>query len=173
MTGELTPRQWRFISEYLIDLNGTQAAIRAGYSENGADVAAIRLLGNVRIAAEIAKHNDKRAKKVGLEAEGVLDELRKLVYGDTRKLYKDDGITLKQPHEWDDDTAACVAGVEVTEEFAGKGDQRELVGYTKRVKQWDKLGAIDKAMKHLGLFEKDNNQRAPNLQMQINLMGVE
>lgn len=170
---ELTARQWRFVTEYLIDLNGTQAAIRAGFSPKGADVTAIRLLGINRIAEEIAKHNDKRAKKVGLEAEGVLDELRKIVYGDTRKLYKEDGVTLKQPHEWDDDTAACVSGVEVTEEFAGRGEERELVGYTKRVKQWDKLAAIEKAMKHLGLFEKDNNQRTPNLSMQIVAMGVD
>ena len=47
----LTPRQARFVKEYLVDLNGTQAAIRAGYSASGADVQAVRLLGNARVKA--------------------------------------------------------------------------------------------------------------------------
>ena len=47
-TKPLNPRQAAFVREYLVDLNGTQAAIRAGYSPNGADVQAIRLLGNAK-----------------------------------------------------------------------------------------------------------------------------
>lgn len=167
---ELTARQWRFITEYLVDLNGTQAAIRAGYSPKTANEQAARLLAKASISDEVAKHCDRRAAKIGLTAERVLGELEKIVFSDTRNLYKPDG-SLKKPSEWDDNTAAMVAGVKVTEEFSGKGEERELVGYTKEVRQWDKLSAIEKAMKHLGLFEKDNNQRTPNMTMQIMNVG--
>lgn len=63
---ELTEKQRRFILEYIKDANGTQAAIRAGYSKNGADVAAIRLLGNARISAEIDKVVDKTYQELNL-----------------------------------------------------------------------------------------------------------
>lgn len=167
---DLTARQWRFVTEYLVDLNGTQAYIRSGYSPKGAEVSASHLLRNPKVAEQIEKHMDRRAKKTGLTADRVLSELEKIVFSDTRTLYREDG-SLKQPHEWDDNTAAMVAGVEITEEFEGRGDERELVGYTKKVKQWDKLAAIEKAMKHLGLFKEDNAQRAPNLVMQIANVG--
>lgn len=130
------------------------------------------MLSNAEVASEIAKHCDKRAAKTGLTADRVLSELEKIVFSDSRKLYREDG-SLKSPSEWDDDTAGFVAGLKVTEEYEGRGEDRQLVGYTKEVKQWDKLAAIDKAMKHLGLFEKDNAQRAPNLQMQIVAVGVD
>lgn len=168
--GELTARQRLFISEYLIDRNGTQAALRAGFAVKGASVQATRLLANVRVAAEIAKRTEKYEEKTGITAERVLAEIAKVAFSDTRRLYNDDGA-LKQPHEWDDETAGFVAGVEVTEEFEGRGDERELIGYTRKVKQWDKLAGLDKLAKHLGLFEKDNSQKVPNLQMQIIAVG--
>ena len=65
----LTPRQERFVAEYLIDLNATQAAIRAGYSAKTAEVQGPRLLGNVRVAAAIADGQAKRAERNGLIVE--------------------------------------------------------------------------------------------------------
>lgn len=169
---ELTPRQKLFITEYLIDRNGTQAAIRAGFSENGAAVQAARLLSNVNIASEIEKRTEKHAEKSGLTAERVLKEIERLCFSDTRKLLNEDG-SLKATSEWDDDTAASVAGVEIFEEFEGKGEARELVGYTKKLKIWDKNAALEKAAKHLGLYEKDNAQQRPNIVMQMANIGPE
>jgi phage terminase small subunit len=57
---KLTPRQKRFIAEYLVDLNATNAAIRAGYSEKTAFVQGPRLLGNVRVASYIAEKTEKK-----------------------------------------------------------------------------------------------------------------
>lgn len=167
---EFTPRQRLFIREYLVDLNGTKAAIRAGYSENGASVRAAQLLGDSRIFSEIEKHKDKRSEKTGITAERVLRELERISFFDQRKLYHDGG-KMKHPTEWDDDTAAVVSGLKVTEEFAGKGDERECIGFTKEVKLWDKVSGLDKLAKHLGLYERDNAQRAPNLAMQIVYSG--
>jgi hypothetical protein len=55
--------------------------------------------------------------------------------------------------------AGAVASIEVDELFDGKGKGRKFIGYTKKVKFWDKNSGIEKAMKHLGLFAEDNKQR--------------
>jgi phage terminase small subunit len=67
-------RRWlkRFVSEYLIDLNATQAAIRAGYSENTAEVQGPRLLGNVRVQAAIAEATEQREKRTQITQDYVL-----------------------------------------------------------------------------------------------------
>lgn len=72
---ELNDRQQRFVAEYLVDLNGTQAAIRAGYAEGSADVHANRLLGNDRIKQAIAEKQKKLAIKSDITIERVLKEL--------------------------------------------------------------------------------------------------
>ena len=63
--------------------------------------------------------------------------------------------------------------VEVREEFEGTGKDRRLVGYTRKVRFWSKTEAVNMAMKHFGQFERDNNQRMPNLAIQVNLVGPE
>jgi len=72
----LNPKQTRFVAEYLIDLNATQAAIRAGYAKGKtAEVQGSRLLGNAKIAAEIAKGQAKLGAKLELTAEKVLKDI--------------------------------------------------------------------------------------------------
>lgn len=78
-TGALTPKQSAFVAEYLIDLNATQAAIRAGYSENGASVTGVRLLGNPKIAEAVQQGQSQRAKRVELTADYVLSNLTEVV----------------------------------------------------------------------------------------------
>ena len=70
----MTPKQERFVQEYLIDLNATQAAIRAGYSAKDADVAGPRLLGNVGVKAAIAEAMGERASELAVDARWVLSE---------------------------------------------------------------------------------------------------
>jgi phage terminase small subunit len=68
----------RFVTEYLVDLNATQAAIRAGYSANGASVTGCRLLADPKIRTLIEARNEKRAERVGLTADGVLEGIKRL-----------------------------------------------------------------------------------------------
>lgn len=75
----LTPKQRLFVVEYLKDLNATQAAIRAGYSEATAKQQGSRLLTNVDIQAEIATKVNKRMEKAELSAEYVLEGIREVV----------------------------------------------------------------------------------------------
>lgn len=74
-TSKLTPRQERFVQEYLIDLNATQAAIRAGYSKKTADVQGPRLLGNVGVCAAINKGRAKQAERLEITAASITTRL--------------------------------------------------------------------------------------------------
>lgn len=147
----LNPRQLRFIDEYLVDLNGTHAAIRAGYSRNGADVQAVRLLGDARIAAAIEEGRRRLAERTQISAERVLQEVSRLAFLDIRRAFDEDG-NLKPMAELDDDTAAAIAGLEVLEEYQGRGQDREYLGRTKKIKLSDKKGALELLMRHLGLL---------------------
>jgi phage terminase small subunit len=147
----LTPKQQRFVQEYLVDLNATQAAIRAGYSARAANTNGPRMLVDAGIAAAIAEAQKARGERTGITADRVLTELARLAFADGRRLYRPDG-TLKLPHEWDDDTAASVAGVE-TQEQLGREDGDTPVVLTRKVKRWDKKGSLELLGRHLGLFK--------------------
>src|SRR5271166_2896559 len=75
---KLTPKQARFVQEYLIDLNAAQAAIRAGYSAKTARVIGHENLTKPEIAAAIEKAKAKRAERTELTSDMVVDELRKI-----------------------------------------------------------------------------------------------
>lgn len=77
-TRPLTPKQARFVSEYLVDLNATQAAIRAGYSASRAEITGSDLVRNRRVAAVIAERQQIRAETVGIDAAYVLRQAVKL-----------------------------------------------------------------------------------------------
>lgn len=74
----LTPRQQRFVDEYLVDLNGTQAAIRAGYSVSGARAHACKLLTNANIQAAISAAQAARQERTELTADEVIRDLREV-----------------------------------------------------------------------------------------------
>ncbi|GAA4475545.1 terminase small subunit [Gluconacetobacter asukensis] len=152
----LTGKQARFVDEYLVDLNATRAAIRAGYSEKTAQEQSSRLLSNVMVQDALSKAQKARSARTQITQDRVVQEIARLGLSDIRKLFDDAGRLL-QPHEWDDDTAAAVASIEV--------DQRKDPGpdgdrYTvTKIKAWDKNSALEKLMKHLGLYERDNEQK--------------
>ena len=75
----LTPKQQRFVEEYLIDLNATQAAIRAGYSEKTANEQGSRLLANVSISEAIAEAKNKRAERTEITQDYVLSNIQKVI----------------------------------------------------------------------------------------------
>ena len=75
---KLTAKQARFVSEYLIDLNATQAAIRAGYAKSGAGVEGVRLLANAKVAEAIALGRAKQERRAEIKADDVIRELVKI-----------------------------------------------------------------------------------------------
>ena len=82
MADKLTPKQEMFIKEYLVDLNATQAAIRAGYSAKMARQMGAENLSKPYIAAEIQKAMDERSERVGIKADDVLREIASIAYDD-------------------------------------------------------------------------------------------
>lgn len=160
----LKPKPRAFAVEYLKDKNATQAYIRAGYSARGnsAEVNAARLLRNAQVSAAIAKAEQEMLAKVqedtGITLERTLREIARGAFYDPRRFFDDKG-ELRRVTDLDDGTASALAGFEVTEEFQGRGDKRELSGYTKKVKLADRKGYLDMLMKHLGGYKVDNDQK--------------
>ena len=153
-TDGITEKQARFVQEYLKDLNASQAAKRAGYSapyeRRGYEV-----LKNPKVAALIKAEQAKIREEAGIEAKDVVRQVAAIVFADPRKLVDSRGVPLPL-HKLDDATAAAVASYEVETNAQTKVR-------TTKVKFWDKNSAAEKLMKHLGLFEKDNRQRADPL----------
>lgn len=146
----LSPKRQRFVDEYLLDLNATQAAIRAGYTPKTATQQGSRLLTYAEVQAAIAAGQAKASISANVTAERVLLELARLAFLDPRQLYQQDG-TLRPIQDLPADLAACLSSIEVTEECRGEGEKRELVGMTKKVRFWDKGKALGLLCKHLNL----------------------
>lgn len=159
-------RRQAFVAAYLINgRNATQAAITAGYSKKTAYSQGQRLLKNVEVANQVVAAVEKVQAITGLTLERTLQEVARLSFFDARKLYRD-GVLIPV-HELDDDTAAAVAAIE-TDEITGDG---AIIGRTRKLKFWDKNAALEKAMRHLGAYEKDNAQRGPDIAMQVVMVG--
>lgn len=145
MAKELTAKQARFVEEYLIDLNATQACIRAGYSAKTADRIGPELLGKTWVAEAIATAIKARSARTQITQDRVLQEYARLAFSDMRTLMAWDagGVALKTSADLTDDQAASVA--EVSQTISKEGGSI-------RLKVHDKKGALDSVAKHLGMF---------------------
>lgn len=148
MAARLTDKQKRFVTEYLVDLNATQAAIRAGYSEKTACEQGARLLANVKVQAAVQKGKAERAKRTEITQDRVLLEYARIAFFDPRKLFDDEG-NPKHITELDDETAAALAGLDVEKRV----DDNGVETYTKKYKIADKLRALEMTGRHLGMFD--------------------
>src|SRR5580658_398365 len=158
-------RRARFAAEYTKDFNATQAAIRSGYSpgknNRSAEVTGSRLLSDVEVQAMVRSHHAQAAVKSGITVDRVQQEIARIAFSDARKLYRGDG-SLKAPQEWDDDTAAAVAGVETLETVLNKpGDGEDEADYIERavirkIKRWDKGRALAQCVEILGMGKSLN-----------------
>lgn len=151
----LTPKQKIFADEYLIDLNATRA-YKVAYprvkNEETAAAAGARLLRNVKVVEYVQKRMDERAQRTEITQDRVLQELAKLGFFDIRKLFDDSGKPLDITG-LDDETAACIAGLEVMDVYEGAGEDKEFAGYVKKYKLSDKLKALELIGRHLGMFK--------------------
>lgn len=143
-------RRARFALEYAKDLNGAQAAIRAGYSPRAAKVTASRLLTDTNLRARIDELLRRAAEAAAITVERTQKEIARIAYGDIRKLF-DKGNGLREITELDEDATAMVAAIEIVEEYQGRGESRELVRRTYKIKTRDKLKALDMCMSILGM----------------------
>lgn len=168
---EAVARRQRFVDAYIANGgDATAAAIKAGYSAKSAAQQSSRMLHHPDVEKALAARRKELAKKFALDAESILQELAGLAYFDPADLFDDDGKLLPIK-EMPKHARKAIASIEVDELFEGVGKDRSQIGWTKKIRVWDKNSAIEKAMKHLGQFAKDNAQTRPTVRL-IDLTGM-
>jgi phage terminase small subunit len=121
---------------------------------------ASRLMANPKVASRVTNLRVPALEVARLEIEETLRQLAWVLRSDPRRLFRPDGSFIPV-HELDDATAAGISSIEL-----------DADGKPKKVRFWSKTDAIDKAMRHLGLFERDNREQGRNLAIQVNLVGA-
>lgn len=146
----LTPKQIDFIEQYLIDLNGTQAAIRSGYAEDSAHVIASKLLSNAKISRYLKVRMRERMSKLGITQERVLKEISLVAFSNMKNLARWEGesVSLKDSETMEDDISASVSEVSSTSSEKGSST---------KIKLHDKMKALEMLAKHTGLYLPDED----------------
>lgn len=142
-----------FCLEYIKDQNAARAARDAGYSENGASVMGVRLLAKANIKARIKQLLEEQRTRVLLSGDEILLGIKALASSDIRRLFDTKTGCFLPMDEWPDDMAVCVASIEIEELFRGRGENRVWVGYTKKLKLWDKPKSQENLGRNKGLFK--------------------
>lgn len=153
----LNDRQRRFAEEYVVDLNATEAATRAGYSPKTAYAQGSRLLSHVEVAALIKELQDERAARTGITAAKVLAEEARIAFLDPADLFDELG-RLKTIHEIPEDARRAIKAIDVVE--INEANTGEIKGYVTKVKFESKGQALGRVERHLGMYERDNAQRS-------------
>lgn len=153
----MNARKRRFVDEYLVDLNATEAAKRSGYSAKTAYSIGQRLLKDVEIAASIAVEQDARAARVQVRADEVLRELVAIVRTNPSHFTTDaeGNLALRDPNDME--SWRAVASVKQKTRFIPQKNDEPIVEKEVEFKLWDKNAGIDKAMRHLGILASEVN----------------
>lgn len=136
---QLTAKQVRFVDEYLIDLNATQAAMRAGYSRNSADKIGSQLLGKTGVQNALRAEQAKLSAKVGIGKTQVIVALAAIAFADIGDYVEPDGVTLRP-----------LASLTRQQRMALAHSRQHREGFTIRLHS--KIRALDLLAKHLGLY---------------------
>lgn len=151
---KLTDRQERFCLEYVVDLNATQAAIRAGYKEGTAGQTAGENLKKPQIKKKITQLQAEIAKRTQITADMVVRELAAIGFADVRECFDQHGNILN-PKKLPDSISRVVAGIDLIEV---KKDVK-----VKKLKLWNKVAALESLAKHLGMYQQDSGATAINI----------
>ena len=157
----ITARQSLFAQEFLVDLNATQAAIRAGYSPNTANEQAVRLMAKPEVKAEVERLQAQSANTLQISRERVLLELSKIAFSDIKKLYQTNQrkFVYKSVSDIPDEFWPAISAIKITP--SEWGDSIHITLH-------NKIGALEMLGRHLGLFEADNAQKQA---ITINVIG--
>lgn len=157
---KLTEKQQRFVEEYLIDLNATQAAIRAGYSVKTANEQGSQNLAKLSIQQAIAEQMAERSKRTGINQDRVVLELAKIALVKMTDIVDNQG-RIKSDASPDD--LACIESVKYKESESDTGSSVE-----REVKIASKLKALELLGKHLGMW---NDKLDVNITQPIVITG--
>ena len=140
--------QRRFVQEYKIDLNATQAAIRAGYSENTAYSQGQRLLKDVEIAGEIQQELDRCCERTRVTKDKIIRELARIGFANVGKILDDSSGGILEGLSEDD--LAAVSSVKT--KTLSTDDETGHVIIEREIKFHDKGKALEQLGRHLGMF---------------------
>lgn len=157
---KLTEKQQRFVDEYLIDLNATQAAIRAGYSVKTAQEQGYQLLQKTSVQQVISERMAERSKRTGVNQDRVVLELAKIAFVRMTDIVDDKG---KIRDSATDDDLACIESVKYKESVSETGSSVE-----REVKTASKLKALELLGKHLGMW---NDKSDLNIMLPVVITG--
>lgn len=144
----LTPNELQFIQEYLVDLNGRAAAVRAGFSERSAHVASSRMLNDVRIAWRIQEAIEARAGRTQLTADMVIRELMTIGLSDISNYVIDDNGHVDIHPDAPSEATRAIKAIDRTVRYDQDGN--EII--ETKITLWDKNSALNLLAKHLGLL---------------------
>ena len=145
--GDLTAKQEQFCKEYIIDLNATQAAIRAGYSPTSAKQIAGENMTKHDIKERIQELADKRSERTEITADRVLNEISRMAFFNFEDVVNEEGQVLNLD-KWSRDDLAAIQ--EITEDLQKSEGSTQLL--KRKVKLADKRGSLELLGKHLKLF---------------------
>jgi phage terminase small subunit len=145
--GHASPKQKRFVEEYLVDLNGKQAAIRAGYSPKTAEVQASRLLRYAKVQAALESAMRARSKRTEITADRVVTEFAKIAFANMRDYWPPAGEKFDLPR-LDQDRTAAVEEIVIDESVDPSGVLHRRI----HLKLHDKQRALDSLARHLGMY---------------------
>tara|TARA_B100000700_G_scaffold189815_1_gene209187 strand:- start:51711 stop:52247 length:537 start_codon:yes stop_codon:yes gene_type:complete len=156
---ELTARQSRFVDEYLLEPNASQAAIKAGYSAKGANAAGARLLANVSIQQAIEKRQQERAKRTQVDADYVLHRLHDIDQLDIIDILDDAG-NVRPVREWPKAWRQSITAADLHEMQAG-----DVMTVVRKIKWPDKLKTLELIGKHVSVkaFEAEKGSGSDDM----------
>lgn len=141
----LNLKQQTFVQEYLIDLNATQAAIRAGYSPKSADVTASKMLAIAKIRDAVARAMAERSKRTGVCQDRVVQELARVAFLNPQDVVNMNSATVKDDAKADDLVVIACVKNKTTFFESGSAEEHE-------VKFCDKVKSLELLGRHLGMF---------------------
>ncbi len=159
----LSEKQRRFVDEYLIDLNGTQAAIRAGYSPRTANEQAARLLAKVSIQTEVKRLKAIKAEENKVTADRIIEELALIAFadmGDFASVNDDGAIQFKRFDQLPARGTRIIKKIKESITTLSKGDDCTVIQTKPQLELHDKMKALELLGKHFGLFN-DKKPEAP------------
>ena len=145
----LNPQQARFVLEYMTDLNATQAARRAGYSDKNASSIGYQLLQKTPVQKAIQEQMNARARRTLITADRVIAEVAKLAFSNTQDLYQDNG-ELIPVKDLPADVAATISEIRHRVIGGTKGDSEPITELS--YKTADKKAALELLGKHMKLW---------------------
>ncbi|WP_340611648.1 terminase small subunit [Xenorhabdus bharatensis] len=150
MARKMTEKQKLFCQEYLVDLNVTQAAIRAGYSKNRASEIGYQQMQKPYIIERIDALKEARNRQLSIDANYVLMRLVEIDQMDVADILEED-LSIKPISQWPESWRRYLSGFNLAEMFEGRGDERDIVGILKKIKWPDKVKNLELLGKHVSV----------------------